>query len=390
MLPAPSRLYYSVKANPHPDVIAHLLRLGCMCEVSSPGELQTVIAAGGDLGSCLYSGPAKTLPEIAAAINAGVRHFSVESTADYHRVRSIASPQSGVKCLIRVSQRPAGGAGLRMSGAGAQFGIESSQFDPAEFPPDQAASVAGLHFFPLSNARDEDQLVTEFQASIEFAAKVRQSGGLAVGMVDLGGGFAAPYAMPGEEPAYPALREALTRSLDGHLPGWRDGSPTIMFESGRHLVASAGQLLTTVVEVRKKGAHTYVLLDTGIHQVGGLSGTGRLLPTATPLPVPGRLPDVAAQVTLAGPLCTPADVLGRQVVVGEVAAGDLLVLPNTGAYGLTASVLGFLSRPTPVEIVIEGGQVCSATRIELHRARATTDEAKAVLVSSEESENDRD
>lgn len=371
-LPHPTGLYYSLKANPHPDLVAHLAELGCAAEVSSPGELRIALDAGFDPGACLYTGPAKTVEELREALDVDVRRFSVESAADYQRVIRAAGARENVECLIRVSQHVTGGAGLRMSGAATQFGIDSADLDLADFPTTRGVAVAGLHFFPLSNARDEKILTAEFRAGIDYAAKVRRAGDLELSVVDLGGGFAAPYATTGRDAVYPDLAGTLTDSLDSHLPGWRTGKPAVVFESGRHLVSSAGRLLTTVVEVKRKGSRTFVLLDTGIHHVGGLSGTGRLLPAATPVRADGRLLDDSAPVTLAGPLCTPADVLGREVELAGVSPGDLLVFPNTGAYGLTASVLGFLSRPTPIEVVLRGEQVCSVTRLELHRASHRT------------------
>lgn len=83
----------------------------------------------------------------------------------------------------------------------------------------------------------------------------------------------------------------------------------------------------------------------------------------------GGTPDVASDpgpVTVAGPLCTPADVLGHQVPLGEVEAGDVLVVPNVGAYGMTAGLLAFLSRDLPAEVVLDGG-TASSSRVELHR-----------------------
>jgi diaminopimelate decarboxylase len=172
---------------------------------------------------------------------------------------------------------------------------------------------------------------------------------------------------------YGRLRTALTAVLDEHLPGWRDGEPVIAFESGRYLVGDSGRLVTTVTDVKNSRGNTYAVLDAGINHLGGLSGLGRLLPlSAQPLSGSGPAADDAgdrepAMVTLAGPLCTPADILARAVDLPGLRPGDLLAFPNVGAYGLSASLLGFLGHPAPAELVVDGTETVSAGRLTLRR-----------------------
>ncbi|MET7620111.1 type III PLP-dependent enzyme [Streptomyces sp. NPDC005408] len=396
-LPEPTTLYYSFKANPHPDIARELQLGGCHGELSSTGELAAALQAGFDGGRCLYTGPAKSREEISAAIRAGVRRFSVESAADLRGVGAVAAALGvTAECLVRISTRSVGASSLRMGG-GAQFGVDAGEVlaDPRQFGDIDGARVVGAHIFPLSNAHDEDALIAEFTASIELAGRLRD-GGLPMRVIDLGGGFAAPYAQPGERPRYPRLLAALESALDARLAGWREGNPEVAFESGRHLVAESGTLVTTVVDIKEDPGRSFVLLDSGINHLGGMAGLGRLLrPAATPRRTDGdeyavrsRRPTDggpgtaiedggrAGRTTLVGPLCTPADVLGRDVPVGKVAGGELLIFPNVGAYGLTASLLAFLSRPTPTEIVLRDGRVTSATRLELVRT-AVEDEPPA-------------
>lgn len=105
-LPAPSTLYFSLKANPHPAIVARLIAAGCGCEVSSRGELATALAAGAPPARCLFTGPGKTTADIRAALAAGVTRFSVESLADFRRVAAVAE-RSAVRasCLVRVKDR---------------------------------------------------------------------------------------------------------------------------------------------------------------------------------------------------------------------------------------------------------------------------------------------
>jgi diaminopimelate decarboxylase len=118
-----------------------------------------------------------------------------------------------------------------------------------------------------------------------------------------------------------------------------------------------------VVNIKQSRVQTFVILDAGINAVGGLSGLGRLLPVA--IEIEGSAP--AETASLVGPLCTPGDSLGRGVAVPRLRAGDIVTVPNVGAYGLTASLTGFLSRPAPAEVILRDGAVASVSRLEPYR-----------------------
>ena len=368
VLPAAFSIYYSFKANPHPDIARTLRETGdrpCRAELCSVGELAAALEAGYQGSECLYSGPGKTAGELDTAIAAGVRRFSVESLVDLRRVGSVARRHGVVaECLVRVNATASKTAtSIRMTGTPSQFGIDREQL-PGLLPElldVEGARVVGAHFFPLSNAKDADGLIAEFRHSILTAAELRAEG-LPLELLDLGGGFAAPYAVPGSRPAYPKLRGELEHALDTHLPDWRDGGLEIACESGRHLVGTAGELVTGVSDVKESRGHRFVVLDAGINTLGGMAGLGRLLPLALELDC-----GAGGTATLAGPLCTPGDLLGRGVEVPDLAPGDLVTVPNVGAYGVTASLVLFLGRPAPVEVTVRGGEVLSATR--LHTAR---------------------
>jgi diaminopimelate decarboxylase len=369
-LPDQFEVFYALKANPHPE-IARALREGpgpaCRAEISSTGELAAALAAGYVAGECLYTGPGKTEAELTEAIGLGVRLFSVESLGDMRRVGLVASRQGVLAdCLLRINSLSAGAStGIRMMGKPSQFGIDVETL-PELMPQLTAiagARVAGAHYFTMSNAADEASLLAEFEQAIIAAAGLRQELGLPLDFLDIGGGFSSPYAVPGERASYEKLRADLERLLDLHLPEWRSGSPRLAVESGRYLVGDSGCLLCGVVNVKQSRGNTFVILDAGINAMGGLSGLGRLLPVAVQL----EDAEEAGRASLVGPLCTPGDMLGRDVLVPELGPGDLITVPNVGAYGVTASLLSFLGRPAPTEVLIRAGEVVSATRLESHR-----------------------
>ncbi|WP_141576720.1 type III PLP-dependent enzyme [Actinomadura sp. WMMA1423] len=371
-LPEGVELFYALKANPHPDVVRATRPAPgrrCRAEISSAGELAAALDAGFTGADCLYTGPGKTMAELRLAIAAGVRLFSTDSVDDVRNVGAAARAEGApVRCLLRVNGAPGGATtGIRMTGTPSQFGFDAETLPDLmpELRRVDGVEPAGLHFFPLSNARDEDSLIAEFRQTVETAAALGRDLGLPLDLLDIGGGFAAPYAVPGERPRYPNLRRELEAALDPHLPGWRAGRPRVACESGRHLVGTAGALVAGVTGVKSSRGRRYVILDVGINAFGGMSGLGRLLPVAV-------RPDGAGPATgrgsLVGPLCTPGDVLGREIELPDLAPGDTVVIPNAGAYGLTASLLAFLGRPAPVEVAVRGGRVVSVTRLEHRRA----------------------
>ncbi|HEX9335223.1 MAG TPA: type III PLP-dependent enzyme, partial [Pseudonocardiaceae bacterium] len=239
---------------------------------------------------------------------------------------------------------------------------------------------------PLTNAVDEDDLVAEFTGSIRTAAELAGRWGIRLRMLDLGGGFGCPYAVPGERPHYHRLRDALEAALARYLPGWRD-EMRIAFESGRYLVGDSGRLLCTVMDVKKSRENHYAVLDSGVNHLGGLSGIGRLLPlTAHPVSKSDSGDSPPKPISLVGPLCTPADVVSRSTPLPEPRPGQHLVIPNVGAYGVTASLIGFLSRPAPIEVLVRRGAVASASRLELARKRFGTTQQNTVVEPREEPE----
>ncbi|MFC4856078.1 acyl-CoA dehydrogenase family protein [Actinophytocola glycyrrhizae] len=366
-LPSGALLYYSLKANANPDVLVEVRRHGLRAEVSSTGELTAALRAGFDPGRCLYTGPGKTTDEIAAALAAGVGLFSTESLGDLARIAATAR-EAGVEpdCLLRINVSDvAGGAGVRMSGGPSQFGFDAGRVEKwvAGAVATPGVTVSGLHFFSVSNARDEEVLLGELRTSLATAARLRAEHGVPLQLLDLGGGFAAPYATPGERSRYAALRDALTGALDEHLPGY---TGEVAFESGRYVVACAGRLVTTVTDVKENHGTRYAVLDSGVNHIGGMSALRRMLPlTARPLTEHTDRP--METVTLVGPLCAPSDVLAHDVTLPALAPGDLVVVPNVGAYGLSASLLGFLGRDLPAEVAVRGDAVVGASRQALVR-----------------------
>lgn len=378
-LPDGARLYYSAKANSHPGILAEVSRLGCSVEVCSSGELDDALAAGVPHDRIMYTGPVPGDAELESALHAGVRRFAVESRESRDRLDALcARLQLGCAVLVRVNPATSARGRINMAGA-SQFGVDLEELlaDPGLFSEDRPTRVEGLQFYAFSNAESEDDLLAAFFGNIDAARILRERYGPRLREIDLGGGFAAPFGIPGRSPDYGGLKERLATRVQREL----GAEVLVAFESGRHLVGGAGRFVTTVREIKRSRGVRFAICDAGVNHIGGVATTRRLTPPRM-LPtwnapaegihvttVETLSPD-SGTVTVVGPLCTPAD---RLCVISDpaetVQPGTRLVFDNVGAYGLTASPLAFLRRETPVEILQDGGRVIDVSRLVIGRKK---------------------
>ena len=372
-LPEASQVYYSLKANPHPALLAELRRAGLLPEVCSPGELAAALAAGWSPEALFYSGPGKRDEEVADALRAGVRFFCADSPTALDQLDWLAAEgRVKVDCLVRINDdRPISGQGLAMTGVASQFGADLGWVlrEPERFTDRRSVRVRGLHLYMGTNLGSVDDLLAQFATSLSTAERlgaVLSRHGVAIDALNLGGGFGAPFAQPGAALDLGGLREGIEGLLDAHAAGWCGGRPRIMFESGRYLVGTAGTLVTRVLDVKRSHDKDVVVLESGINHLGGMSGLRRL-PSLNPRLVPPSADGEVRPMIVSGPLCTPLDSWSRNAPLPPLRVGDVLAVPNVGAYGLCASLLAFLGHPAPVEVVVDGERVVSQSRLELVR-----------------------
>jgi diaminopimelate decarboxylase len=203
-------------------------------------------------------------------------------------------------------------------------------------------------------------LYEQFAASVALAGALRRLLGPGLADIDLGGGFGLPYARGGGRPSYRELAVRLPPLLDRDLPGWREGQVRLAFESGRYLAGGCGVLVCQVIDVKVSKGRTFVLLDAGINQLGGMSGlrrVPRIIPDLLPLTGPADPANGGwvEDCVVAGPLCTPLDTWCQGVRLPRLRPGDLVAVPNVGAYGLTASLVAFLGHGPAREVVVDSG-----------------------------------
>lgn len=365
-LPTGATVFYSLKANPLPALVRAVREQGCGTEISSLGELGVITELGLDRAKTLYGGPGKSEGEMVAAIAAGVRQFSCESWVDVRRLDGVART-AGVRvdALLRINPAEPPKARMAMTGVPSQFGFEEADLLTAAVPELRNVDLVGVHVY-YGTQIDADTLPATTASALEVGERVSSKLGFACRIVDAGGGFPWPYAAAGDGPDFAVARSGYAALVEQY-PLAR--TCALWFESGRYLSAASGTLLATVLDVKASKGRTFVVLDTGINHLGGMSGLGRILRTAITLYAIGSDAPATESVDVVGPLCSPLDYLGRGVTAAPLRPGDAVAIPNVGAYGLTASLIGFLGHPAPGEVAYRGDRVISAHRFRTGHQR---------------------
>lgn len=339
-LPACAEVFYAVKANAGLALVDELRRLGCGADVCSMGELQTVCAAGFEAGRVLYTGPAKSEREIAAAVSWGVGLIVVESAAEAERVAAVAA-RAGIRqpVLLRVNPGPElARAGIATTAPSCKFGVDEADAAVAagRVRALPGVDLRGIHVSTDSNVCSAEHMLARAEYTFALADRLRDDG-CAIEIVDLGGGLGVPFDLE----AYGA---GLQRLAD-RRPG-----VSVILELGRYPVAESGTYVVSVTAVKRSAGGTFALVDGGINHLY----RPRLTPAGSPPPVLSAGAAPLELVTVAGPLPDADDVLAEAVRIPSPAAGDLLAIPGCGAYGYTHGLHGFCLHPTPAEVLWDG------------------------------------
>ncbi len=355
MLPAEIQLSYAVKANPMPAVVQHLSGLVDSFDVASAGEMATALDTPMPASRVSFAGPGKTVVELTRAVASGVT-IELESQTEAERVVAIGE-RLGIRPRVAVRVNPdfeVKGSGMRMGGGPQQFGVDSEQV-PALFKELGAADVEllGLHIFAGSQNLQADILCDAQRKTVELALRLAQEMPGPLRYLNLGGGFGIPYFDKDEPLDLGAigtnLADLMVGSIRPNLPEAR-----VVIELGRYIVGECGVYVTRVVDRKSSRGRTYLVVDGGLHHQLAASGNfGQVIRRNYPLVVGNRMGDEPTEtVNVVGCLCTPLDLLGDKVDLPAAQVGDLIVLFQAGAYGLSASPTAFLGHPAAVEVLV--------------------------------------
>jgi len=353
-LPADIHLHYAMKANPMPAVVQHMAGLVDGIDIASGGEQRVALDTPMDPGLVSFAGPGKSDADLRCAVAAGVV-LNMESEGEMERLAVIGAAL-GITPRVAVRVNPdfeLKSSGMKMGGGPKQFGID------AERVPQVLARIKelkldfrGFHIYSgsqnLKAASIQDAHEKTFALAIRLAA--HWDGPLHT--LNIGGGFGIPY-FPGEERLDLA---AVGENLKRILPDVRRALPDteIVIELGRYLVAEAGIYVSRVIERKVSRGQVYLVTDGGLHHHLAASGNfGQVIRKNYPVVIGNKVSGAARETaSVVGPLCTPLDLLADQMDLAQAEAGDLVVVFQSGAYGLTASPASFLSHPAALEVLV--------------------------------------
>lgn len=350
----PHLVCYAVKANSNLGVLNVLARLGAGFDIVSRGELERVLAAGGQADKIVFSGVGKSREDMRRALEVGVHCFNVESSEELERLQVVAA-EMGVRAPISLRVNPDVDAGTHPY---ISTGLKENKFGiaiaDAEDVYIRAAQLPNLEVLGV-DCHIGSQLTTLppfLDALDRLLALIDRLGdcGIYLRHIDLGGGVGVRYRDE-EPPLIADYIQAVRERIEG-----RDLA--LMFEPGRYIVANAGVLLTQVEYLKHTEHKDFAIVDAAMNDLirPALYQAWMNVTAVTPRNSEARVYDIV------GPICETGDFLAkdRQLALEE---GDLLAVHSAGAYGFVMSS-NYNTRGRTAEVLVDGDQAFEVRRRE--------------------------
>ncbi len=353
---------YSVKSNSNLAVLNLLGRAGSGFDIVSGGELQRVLAAGGDPRRVIFSGVGKGREEMRLALSHRIACFNVESIPELHRLNEVAGSM-GLRAPVSLRVNPDVDArthpyistGLKENKFGVAYDQALACYLTAAALPH--IEIVGIDCHIGSQLLDDAPLLEALDKVIELIDRLAVEG-IRISHLDIGGGIGITYA--DERPV--AVADYLAR-LFARVDAWRQqkyaGAPIqILFEPGRSIVGNAGILLTEVQYLKHGADKNFAIVDAAMNDLmrpAMYQAWHGVQPVRAATGEP-RIYDVV------GPVCESGDWLARERWLA-LAAGDLLAIMSAGAYGMTMAS-NYNTRGRPAEVLVDGAQAHLVRRRE--------------------------
>lgn len=338
---------YAVKANSNIAILNLFARLGAGFDIVSGGELQRVLAAGGDANKVVFSGVGKSAAEMRQALQAGILCFNVESSPELERLNEVAGSMGKIAPVsLRVNPdvdaktHPYISTGLKQSKFGVAYGEALALYCRAATLPN--LRVTGMDCHIGSQLTDTSPFIAAAEKVLVLVDQLAAEG-IKLEHFDLGGGLGIRYD---EEtpPSIETYAQALLDALKGR-------SEKLIVEPGRVLVGNAGVLLTRIEYLKHGEEKHFVIVDAAMNDLmrpALYDAYHAILPLQK-----NALPTQNYEVV--GPICETGDFIGhdRELAVEQ---GDVLAVMSTGAYGMSMSS-NYNTRPRAAEVMVDGAQV---------------------------------
>ena len=342
-----SLVCYAMKANSNLAVLDLLARRGAGFDIVSGGELERVLAAGGDPRKTVFSGVGKSAAEIEQALRADILCFNIESTPELERIDAVAL-RVGKRASISVRVNPdvdAGthpyiSTGLKSNKFGVAYGETLALYRDAARRP--AIEIVGIDCHIGSQITEIGPYVDAADRLLDLVDALARDG-IELHHIDFGGGLGIRY----EDESPPPTADLVTALL-AHVDRRGHGSKTVMFEPGRSIVGNAGVLLTRVEYLKHGETKNFAIVDAAMNDL--------MRPTMYDawMGVAPVAPRAAAATTydIVGPVCESGDWIARDRAL-TLAPGDLLAVTSAGAYGMAMSS-NYNTRGRAAEVMVDG------------------------------------
>lgn len=342
----PHLICYAVKANSNIGILNVMAKLGSGFDIVSQGELERVLAAGGDASKIVFSGVAKSRAEIMRALEVGIRCFNVESVAELHHINQIAGEMGKVAPIsLRVNPdvdahtHPYISTGLKEN----KFGVS---VDEAREVYKLAATlshvkITGMDCHIGSQLTELQPFLDATDRLIRLMEQLKEDG-ITLKHLDLGGGLGVTYT--DETPPHPSN---YATALLNKLKDYEDLE--IILEPGRAIAANAGILVAKVQYLKSNESRNFAITDTGMND---MIRPALYEAYMNIIEIDRTLEREKAIYDVVGPVCETSDFLGKQRELA-IAEGDYIAQRSAGAYGASMSS-NYNSRPRTAEVLVDG------------------------------------
>lgn len=342
----PHLICFAVKSNSNIALLNVMAKLGSGFDIVSQGELERVLAAGGDANKVVFSGVAKSHSEIARALEVGIRCFNVESIAELYRINAVAG-EMGKKAPISLRVNPDVDAhthpyistGLKENKFGVSVDVARDVYCLAKTLPN--VQIVGMDCHIGSQLTELQPFLDATDRLIVLMEQLKEDG-IDLHHLDLGGGLGVPYT--DETPPHPSEYAAALLAKLKDYPNLE-----IILEPGRAITANAGILVTKVEYLKQNEDRNFAIVDTGMNDMIRPALYEAYMKI---IEVDQSLNREKAVYDVVGPICETSDFLGKQRELA-IAEGDLIAVRSAGAYGATMSST-YNSRPQAVEVMVDG------------------------------------
>ncbi len=309
-----ARVFYAIKANPHPAILKTMIAMGSSFDVASDGEIRTLHEMGVDGERLIYANPVKTTGGLQACRACGVSKMTFDSASEIEKIKAIC-PDATVLLRLRIDNSSAHVDLNKKFGAAREHALELMLK-----AKEAGLDMAGVAFHVGSQTVSADPCLHGLDIARELFEEAEEAG-LKLRILDIGGGF--PIPEPKVRFNLPEMLKQINARLDEDFPGI-----DVWAEPGRYICGTAVNLITSVIGVNERGGQPWYFLDEGLY--GTFSGV--IFDQWDFKLISFKEGEDKVAATFAGPSCDSLDIMFRGKMTVPLEVGDLLLVPSCGAY----------------------------------------------------------